>query len=116
MGFWKPAELLLQEAELDLHAMVSAISCDEHADRICVASHMSGPPTLIDFRDGSVRALPTVAPGGVDHTELSLLMNTLDVCFMRCRGRERGSLPGWQRARAAKRGRQVGLITQKSAF
>lgn len=46
-----------------LPTMVSAISVDEHAQHICVASHMSGRPDVVDLLDGSTRTLPSLATG-----------------------------------------------------
>lgn len=53
-----------QVADIDLRSMVSAISADEHADCICVASHMSGPPDMIDLQRGTFTPLPSTSPGG----------------------------------------------------
>ncbi len=57
--------LLLQDGKVELQAMVSGVSTDERAEHICVASHVTGPPHIVDFRDGSVRPLPSVAAGGM---------------------------------------------------
>jgi hypothetical protein len=57
-------QLCAQVADIDVGTMVSGLSTDEHADHICVASHISGPPDVIDLRTCRVHPLPSISTGG----------------------------------------------------
>ena len=56
-------ELCGQVADIDVGLMVSGISTDEHANNICVASHLSGPPVGIDLQKCKVHPLPSISTG-----------------------------------------------------